>query len=145
MAARPDPYRQFNFRLEVDGLQLANFSEVSLGAALTEVVEYRDGADKSGVRKLPGLTRYSNVTLKRGITSSLELYQWHRMVAEGRAADARRNVLVILSDETGNDVARFSLRNAWPVKYEAPTFSADGNEVAIEIIELTHEGLERES
>lgn len=145
MSTRPDPYRQFNFRLEVDGLQLANFCEVSLGTALTEVVEYRDGADKTGVRKLPGLTRYTNVILKRGITSSLELYQWHRMVVEGRTSDARRNVAVILSDETGNEVARYSLRNAWPVKYEAPAFNAMGNDVAIESIELTHEGFERES
>jgi phage tail-like protein len=145
MSTRSDPYRQFNFRLEVDGLQLANFSEVSLGAAVTEVVEYREGGDKSAARKLPGMTKFSNVTLKRGITSSLELYQWHRMVAEGRTTDARRNVAVILSDETGNDVARFTLRNAWPVKYEAPSFNASGNEVAMEIIEIAHEGLTRES
>jgi phage tail-like protein len=145
MSARPDPYRQFNFRLEVDGLQLANFCEVSLGAAFTEVVEYREGGDKSAARKLPGLTKFSNVTLKRGITSSLELYEWHRLVAEGRTTDARRNVAVILSDETGTDVARFSLRNAWPVKYEAPSFNANGNEVAMEIIEIAHEGLTRES
>ena len=145
MTARPDPYRQFNFRLEIDGLQLANFSEVSLGAAITDVVEYRDGSDRSGVRKLPGPTRYSNVILKRGITGSLELYQWHRMVAEGRTSDARRNVVVVLSDETRTDVARFILRNAWPVKYEAPSFNAAGSDVAIETLELTHEGLERES
>jgi phage tail-like protein len=145
MSTRSDPYRQFNFRLEVDGLQLANFSEVSLGAAVTEVVEYREGGDKSAARTLPGMTKFSNVTLKRGITSSLELYQWHRMVAEGRTTDARRNVAVILSDETGNDVARFTLRNAWPVKYEAPSFNASGNEVAMEIIEIAHEGLTRES
>lgn len=142
---RPDPYRHFNFRLEVEGLQLGNFSEVSLGAAITDVVEYRDGSDRSGVRKLPGQTRYSNVTLKRGITGSMELYQWHRMVAEGRTGDARRNVVIVLSDETGADVARFILRNAWPVKYEAPSFNATTNEVAIETLELTHEGLERDS
>ncbi len=145
MTTRPDPYRQFNFRLEIDGTEMGNFSEVALGAAITEVVEYRDGSDKSGVRKLPGLTRYSNVTLKRGITSSLELYQWHRSVAEGRMGDARKNLILILQDEASRDVARFMLRNAWPVKYEAPSFSATGNEVAIESLELTHEGLERES
>ena len=78
MATRPDPYRQFNFRLEIDGLQLGSFSEVSLGAAITEVVEYREGGEKAGVRKLPGLTKYSNVVLKRGISASLELYQWHQ-------------------------------------------------------------------
>lgn len=144
MAARTDPYRQFNFRLEIDGLQIGDFSEVSLGAAITEVVEYRDGTDRSGVRKLPGLTHYANVILKRGITHSLELYQWHRMIAEGRSADARRNIVVVLSDEARNDVARFILRNAWPVKYEAPSFSAAASDVAIESLELTHEGLERE-
>jgi phage tail-like protein len=145
MSTRPDPYRQFNFRLEIDGLQLGSFSEVSLGAAITEVVEYREGGDKAGVRKLPGLTKYSNVVLKRGISASLELYQWHRMIAEGRTADARRNVAVIVSDEARNDVARFNLRNAWPVKYEGPSFNACANDVAIETVELTHEGLERES
>ncbi len=145
MTTRPDPYRQFNFRLEIDGTAMGNFSEVALGAAITEVVEYRDGSDKSGVRKLPGLTRYSNVTLKRGITSSLELYLWHRSVAEGRMGDARKNLILILQDEASRDVARFMLRNAWPVRYEAPSFSATGNEVAIESLELTHEGLERES
>lgn len=145
MAARPDPHRQFNFRLEIEGAELGSFSDVALGAAVTEVVEYREGTDRSGVRKLPGLTRYSNVTLKRGITRSLDLYGWHRAVAEGRIGDARKNVTLTLRDETGSDVARFILRNAWPVKYEAPSFSASGNEVAIEILELTHEGLERES
>lgn len=145
MTARPDPYRQFNFRLEIDGLTISGFSEVMLGAAITDIVEYRDGSDKTGVRKLPGLTHYSNVILKRGITHSLELYQWHRMIAEGRTSDARRNVVVVLSDEARNDVARFILRNAWPVKYEGPSLSACGNEVAIETLELTHEGFERET
>ena len=145
MTSRPDPYRQFNFRIEIDGLQISGFSEVGLGAATTDVVEYREGSDKSGVRKLPGLTRHSNVVLKRGITHSLDLYQWHRAVVEGRTADARRNVVVVLSDETGKDVARFTLRNAWPTKYEGPSLNAAGNEMAVETLELTHEGLEREA
>ncbi|HEU4484762.1 MAG TPA: phage tail protein [Povalibacter sp.] len=145
MQHRADPYRHFNFRIEIDGLESGNFCEVSLGAASTDVVEYRDGTDRSGVRRLPGMTRYSNVVLKRGITSSLALYQWHRMVAEGRSSDARRNCVIVLIDEAGNDVARFVLRNAWPVKYEPPSLNAGGNDVAIETLELTHEGLERDS
>ncbi len=145
MTSRPDPYRQFNFRIEIDGLQISGFSEVSLGAAITDVVEYREGSDKSGVRKLPGLTRHSNVVLKRGMTHSLDLYQWHRAVVEGRTADARRNVVVVLSDETGKDIGRFTLRNAWPTKYEGPSLNAAGNEMAVETLELTHEGLEREA
>jgi phage tail-like protein len=143
--ARSDPYRQFNFRLEIDGLQLGGFSEVSLGAATTDVVEYREGNDKGGTRKLPGQTRYSNIVLKRGITNSLELYQWHRLVAEGRTADARRNLVIVLSDESQVDVARYVVRNAWPMKYEGPSFHAQGNDVAIETLELTHEGLERDA
>jgi phage tail-like protein len=143
--ARSDPYRQFNFRLEIDGLQLGGFSEVSLGAATTDVVEYREGNDKGGTRKLPGQTRYSNIVLKRGITNSLELYQWHRLVVEGRTADARRNLVIVLSDESQADVARFVVHNAWPMKYEGPSFNAQGNDVAIETLELTHEGLERDA
>jgi phage tail-like protein len=142
--ARHDPYRGFNFRLEIDGLSLGDFSEVSLGAAITDVVEYRDGSNPI-VRKLPGVTRYANVTLKRGITGSMELYRWHRQVADGQANDARRNVAIILSDESRAPIAWFILRNAWPVQYEAPSFVANSNDVAIETLELTHEGLERES
>jgi phage tail-like protein len=141
---RHDPYRGFNFRLEIDGLSLGDFSEVALGAAITDVVEYRDGSSPI-VRKLPGVTRYANVTLKRGITGSMELYRWHRQVADGQANDARRNVAIILSDESRAPIARFTLRNAWPVRYEAPSFDANANDVAIETLELTHEGLERES
>lgn len=144
MSARPDPCRQFNFRLEIDGLSISGFCEVLLGAAVTEAVEYRDGSDRTGVRRLPGMTRYENVVLKRGITSSLELYQWHRMIADGRTGDARRNVVIVLSDETRNDVARFVLRNAWPVKYSGPSLNAAASDVAIETLELTHEGLERD-
>lgn len=145
MSTRPGPCRQYNFRLEVDGLEIGGFSEVSLGAAITDIVEYREGNDRGGVRRLPGLTRHTNVVLKRGITRSMELYRWHRAVTDGLSSDARRNAVIVLSDEAGSDVARFILRNAWPVKYEGPSLSAAASDVAIETLELTHEGLERES
>jgi phage tail-like protein len=139
---RHDPLANCRFRVEVDGLQASGFSEISFGPCGTEVIEYREGNDVA-VRKLPGLTRYGNVILKRGITSSLELYQWHRQVVDGQIGNARRNVVITLMDETRSDVARFLLHNAWPTKYEVGTLDASGNDVAIESLELTHEGLER--
>ena len=138
---RQDPYRNFRFRVEIDGLQPAGFSEVSGLEITTEVVEYREGTEQNHVRKLPGLTRYGNVTLKRGITDSMELYEWHRQIVDGDIA--RRNVVVIVQNEQGEDGVRFEILKAWPCKYEATTLDGNGNEVAIESIELCNEGVRR--
>ena len=140
--SRHDPLANFRFRVEIDGLAVAFFSEVTLGASYVDVIQYREGGDNT-IRKLVGLAHYGNVTLKRGVTQSLDLYQWFRQVVSGQIANARRNVVVILTDEALNDVARFVIHNAWPVKIEAPTLNAKGNEVAIESLELTNEGIER--
>ena len=83
--ARQDPLRNVRFRLEIDGLQLASFSEVAIGATTTDVIDYREGTDPLHVRKLSGLTRFGNVSLKRGVTDSLELFEWHRTDRTGSA------------------------------------------------------------
>jgi phage tail-like protein len=143
--ARRDPLGNFCFRLEIDGIQVAGFSEVVLGASSTDVIDYREGNEPTlGIRKLAGLTRYGNVVLKRGLTESSELYNWRKQVVDGAIATARRSVAVVVCDEARNDVTRFLVRNAWPAKYEAPAFNAKGNEVAIETLELANEGIERE-
>jgi len=142
MPARPrrDPYANFNFLVEIDGSTVGGFTECSGLVAETAVIEYREGSDRAGVRKLPGLTRYSNVVLKRGVTTSRELFEWHRRIAEGELD--RRTVVLSLLDESRNVVLRARLRDAWPCKWEGPVLHAKGNEVAIESLELTHEGLE---
>lgn len=141
--ARNDPYRNFRFRVEIDGIATAGFSEVQIGATTTDVVEYREGTDPLNVRKLSGLTRYGNVTLKRGVTGSLELHEWHRHIVAGQLADNRRRVVIVVQDESGADQARFVVDEAWPVRYEVGALDAKGNEVLIELLELVNEGIQR--
>jgi phage tail-like protein len=137
---RIDPYRGFNFRVEIDGLDAGSFSECSGLSTDGDSVDYREGTDiPLTVRKLIGLRKYSNITLKRGYTQSSTLWDWYGNIVNG-VAD-RRNGTVILMDEERTEVMRWNFENAWPNKIEAPSFNASGNEVAIETIELIHEGL----
>ena len=110
-------------------------------AAEAEVIEYREGSDPlSSSRKLPGRVEYPNVRLSRGLTTSRDLWDWWQTVVNGSLE--RRNVSITLLDDTRTPVLRWLLRNAWIAKFEAPDLEAGGNEVAIETIELAHEGLE---
>ncbi len=137
---RSDPYGAFNFRVEIDGLTVGSFSECSGLSAESNVVEYREGTDVDlAVRKLKGLQKYNNLTLKRGYTSNTELWDWFKNLAEGKAD--RRNGSIILLDEERKDVMRWSIKNAWIRRIDGPSFKASGNELAIELIELVHEGL----
>jgi len=138
---RQDPLRNFRFRVEIEGIQTAGFSEVQIGATAFDVIEYREGTDPTHVRKLPGLTKYGNIILKRGITKSLELYQWHRQIVSGQIN--RKNVAIVVIDESGADQARFQVSEAWPVKYDPSDLNGKGNEVLIELLELANEGIER--
>jgi phage tail-like protein len=140
-SARTDPYKNFNFRVEIDGVAAGQFAEVSGLAAEAEVVEYREGADKvTSSRKLPGRVRYPNVTLRRGLTGSRDLWEWWKTVRDG--AVERRTVVITLLSDAGEPLLRWVLRNAWIAKIEAPDLNAEGNDVAIESVELAHEGLE---
>lgn len=141
--ARVDPLCNFRFRLEIDGLQTTGFSAVSIGETTTDVIDYREGTDPSHVRKLSGLTRYGNVTLKRGVTTSLELYNWHKQIVSGQLATNRKQVAIVVQDEAGTDVARYVVSEAWPSKYDAGDLNATGNDVFIETLELVNEGVQR--
>jgi len=123
-----DPYKSFNFVVEIEGVAVADFSEVSGLSSETTVIEYRTGAMRGSTRKLPGLTKYSNITLKRGITSGTELWEWRQHVVDGEG-------------DRGQELLRWNLVNAWPCKWQGPSFDAKGNEVAIETLELAIEGL----
>ncbi len=141
--ARQDPLTNFRYRLEIDGLTIAGFSEVSIAETAVDVIDYREGTDPTHVRKLSGLTKYGNITLKRGMTTSLELYEWHRQVVNGLVGTARKNIAIVVADETGSDKARFVVTDAWPTKYSPSDLDAKGNEVLIETLELVNEGIER--
>jgi len=140
---RQDPLRNFRFRVEIDGLVAAGFSEVHIGATTVDVIDYREGNEPNHVRKLPGLHKFANITLKRGVTTSLELYNWHKEIRQGLTSQARRNVAIIVADESGADQVRFIVSEAWPAKYEVSDLNGKGNEVMIELLELANEGIER--
>lgn len=140
---RQDPLRNFRFRVEIDGLVAAGFSEVHIGATTVDVIDYREGNEPNHVRKLPGLHKFADITLKRGVTTSLELFNWHKEIRQGLTAQARRNVAIIVADESGVDQVRFIVSEAWPVKYEVSDLNGKGNEVMVELLELANEGIER--
>jgi phage tail-like protein len=144
---RNDPYRNFRYRLEIDGITQAGFSEATVPDTTVDVIEYREGNEPNPatVRKLTGLTKYGNLSLKWGITDSMELYNWHKDVTLGKIESdkLRKNISVIVIDEEGNDKSRWNFVQAWPTKYDAPDLTAKGNDVSIETLEIVHEGMER--
>lgn len=136
-----DPFRNFRFRLEVGDIQQAGFSEVSGIDASIDVIDYRVGNDPTHNRKLSGLTKFSNITLKWGITNSVDMYTWIENAINGNVE--RKDVTIVAIDEEGNDAATWVITSAWPSKYTGPSFDAKGNAVAIESLELAHEGMKR--
>jgi phage tail-like protein len=142
---RVDPYRNFNFIVEIDGITQAGFQDCSGFGASTDPIEYREGNDNPGrdpitVRKLPGMTKYNNITLKWGLTDSTELYDWYRDITKGM--DVRKNGSIIVLDTQGQEKVRWNFRNGWPTKWDGPDFTSKGNDVAIETLEIAHEGIE---
>jgi phage tail-like protein len=142
---RTDPYKNFRYFVEIDNIIQAGFSEATIPDSTQEPIEYREGNDPTTPRKLPGLRKYGNVTLKWGITDSLELYKWRKLVEDGKIDKARCNVAIVLMDEEGNPKARWTFENAWPSKYDAPDLNAKGTDVAIETLEIVHEKMDRVS
>jgi phage tail-like protein len=141
---RIDPYLNHRFRVEIDGVAQANFCEVTIPDSTSEVIEYREGTDAvSNTRKQAGSVTYGNLVLKWGLTASMELYNWRKMVEQGKINTLRRNLSVILLDEEDNDSARWDFINAWPSKYKAPDLNAKGNDVAIETLEIAFESMQR--
>jgi phage tail-like protein len=143
MARRNDPYLNFNFLVELGGDVVGGFSEADLPEGRIEVVAYREGSDRtSAARLLPGRVEYGPLVLRRGFAGDPGLFQWWREVRDG--GPDPRNVSVVLLDEKRQEIARWNLRNAWPSKWTGPALNAKGNDVAIETLELVHEGIELE-
>jgi phage tail-like protein len=135
-----------HFRLTLADRKLAGtFREVSGLDSESEVTEERS-VDESGrpvVRKVPGLRKFSNITLKRGLTDNRDLWEWHEAVYRAGAEAARSDGTIELVDYDGSTVATFSFRQGWPVKYTGATLDAASNDVAVETITIAHEGFER--
>ncbi|HTS31290.1 MAG TPA: phage tail protein [Bryobacteraceae bacterium] len=137
---RVDPYRGFNFRIELDNTSVASFRECKGLSLTTDAVDYREGTDiPLCVRKLTGLSKKTNLILIGGMTQQKDLWNWYKNILNG-VAD-RRNGAIVLQDEEHNDVLRWEFENGWICKWEGPSLNATSNDVAIETIEICHEGL----
>jgi phage tail-like protein len=149
---RDNPYGAFNYIVSIGGEQgdgaegavVGGFSDVSGLGVEVSYSEYRNGNEKiNTVRKVPNTHKLDDVTLKRGMIGSLDVFNWLRGVRDGTADP--RNVKIDLLDEARNPVATFRLRNAQPKKWTGPTLAAKGGgEVAMEELQFVHEGIEYE-
>jgi len=138
---RVDPYKNFRFFVEIHGTLQAGFSDCSGFGSNVEVIEYREGGDPAHVRKLPGKTSYPDITLKWGVTTSHELYDWHKTAIVG-PIDYRDGSIILL-DDMGQEAVRWNFYHAWPSKWVGPDFNAKGNDVAIDTLTISCERLER--
>ena len=139
---RNDPYQTFNFLIEIDGVTTAGFSECSGLDTFTDLIEYRNGNEDITVRKLPGLRKYSNITLRRGFTDNKDLWEWRKQVMQG--TPERRSGAIVLLNEKREPALRWSFREGWPCKWEGPVFNALNGTVAIETLEIAVEHIELE-
>lgn len=142
-AERIDPYVNFNFLVEVDGIIRGAFHEVSGLESSIDMVEHREGGQNTTPHKYPGQAKYANVVLRWGMAADRDLYDWHMQWLEGDPAATRRSGSIVLLDRRGTEKARWNFKDAWPTKWSGPSLAAEGSDIAIESIELVHEGLKR--
>ena len=135
------PHGKFRYRVEIDGMDAAGFSEASGFDLNIDVMEYREGDMVQTPMKLPGLKKYGNITLKWGLTSSMDMYEWISLGVDNEVE--RKTITITVIDDAGADAASWQVINAWPMSYKAPDFNATSSEVAIESLEIAHEGMTR--
>jgi phage tail-like protein len=140
---REDPWRGFNFRVEIERAPVAGFRECTGLSATVEVTEYREGNDiELHPRKLTALRRFANIVLRRGFTTDQSLYNWYRALLVG--TEDRRDGAIVLMDERREDVMRWKFTNGWITRWAGPAFNATANDVLIEELELAVERVEAE-
>ena len=135
--ARIDPYAQYNFIIEIDDIPAGGFTEVGGLSFEQDIIEYREGSDTATARKLPGLRKYANITLKRGYTQDKTLWEWRKTTIDGLTQ--RKSGAIILRDESGAAALRWEFSEGWISKYEGPALNSTANEAAIEAIEIAVE------
>jgi phage tail-like protein len=136
-----DPYGGFRFRVEILGLQVGGFSEVLGIEREVQLEDFREGGVNGYTHKLATVTKYQNLTLKRGIGDATEFWQWHQDVVNGKIE--RRQVTVVLVDIAGRDTWRWVVERAYPVKWSGNSFNAMANAVLVESVELAHNGIRK--
>lgn len=145
--AQTDPLISAWFGVEFQGQVVGAFRECTGLGSENEVVEYKASSDKGKyiIKKVPGNLKWNNITLKRGITDAMDLWKWRGLVEQGKIDEARKNGTITMYNHQGNSVAKWEFTNAWPSKLTGPSANAGNNEVAIEELEITHEGYKRTS
>jgi phage tail-like protein len=144
--ARVDPLVSVSFYVEVQGVFTGTFRGCTGLGSQSEIIENL-AAGAGGVTriyKIPGVTRWTNIVLKRGVTDSMDVWAWRKQVEEGKVNEARKNGSIIMYDQTNTEVARWNFENGWPAKISGPNLDASTNEIAIEELEIAHEKLVRE-
>jgi phage tail-like protein len=145
-AVQGDPLLGFNFGIEVQGIIQGYFTECSGLGSENEVVDHKIVKDgKEIVRKIPGRLKWGDITLKRGVTTNLDFWDWRKMVEQGKVSDARKNGSIMMFDQEHTEVARWNFVAGWPSKISGPSVKSDGNEVSIEELTIVHEGIERKT
>jgi phage tail-like protein len=142
---RADPYAGHQFEVVITGISAngadlkGSFSECTGLDVMMDPIEYRTGSEEHTVRKIPGLKKFPNITLKRGIIGDLTFWNW---ILEGLNGKVHRTEgAIILLDEAKTEVMRWNFKRAWPTKCTGPSLNAKNNEIAMESLELAHEGL----
>ena len=144
---REDPLVGFHFAVDIGGVVTGYFTECSGLGSETEIIEHKVVNNK-GVEvtlKVPGRLKWENITLKRGITSNMDIWTWRKMVEDGNVTGSRQNGSITMLDQNLVEVARWNFSNAWPVKVTGPQPKADSNEIGVEELTVAHEFIERVS
>jgi phage tail-like protein len=142
---REDPLVGFSFMLDVGGKIKGYFTEISGLGSENEVIEHKVMAKdkKEVVLKIPGRLKWGDIVCKRGITSSMDMWNWRKEVEDGKVTGARKNGSIVMFDQTGGEKARWNFFNGWPSKITGPTPKADSNEIGVEELTIAHERIER--
>ena len=144
---REDPLLGFHFGLDLGGTIAGYFTECYGIGSEHEVIEHKVINEKGQevVMKIAGRLKWENIVLKRGITSSMDIWDWRKTVEDGDLEGARRNGSIVMYDQKLNPVAQWDFERAWPVKVSGPQPKADSNEIGLEEVTIAHEYIKRVS
>jgi phage tail-like protein len=148
MADREDPIVAFKFGLELEGKLSGYFTQVGGIGSESEVVAHKVVNSDTGetiVQQIPGRLTWTPVTLKRGVTSAMDIWKWRQMVVEGKIKEARTNCSIIAYAQDNKEIARWNFVNAWPSKVVGPEMDSGSTNYMIEDVTIVHEGVERVS
>ena len=140
---RREPYAAYAFRVEIDGIEVFGFKEISGLSNKTDIYEYQEGGENQFTHKLIGQTTFSNITLKHGIVLDDEIYEWRQQVINGKIKESLRNGTITLIGDGWDPDRSWRFFKAWPCKWEASSFNGTSSEIAIEVLELALERVEK--